>query len=110
MLRVIVSILIMSLVFTGTANATGIDVGAPNCHNINLVNAEYQSDPGGHLLQKEAVCDCDCSCCNYVAHLIPIPCLSALGVQAAPATMGLTMRQFDYSSFRYPPPTPPPNT
>ncbi len=121
--RVLVILLIFSQVFTGAAVATGIDAGVPNCHNNHQAAAGNQPDPDGHLPhtgnqpdsddhlpQMQAVCDCDCPCCNYAAHLIPIACLPTLVAQTAPRTAVFALRQYAYSSYQYPPPTPPPIT
>ncbi len=110
MRRVLVTILVLSLVFTGAAVATGIDVGAPNCHDNHQAAAGDQPAPDGHLPQMQAVCDCDCPCCNYAAHLIPIPSLPSPGAQTASRTGDFAVQQYTYQSLQYPPPTPPPNT
>lgn len=103
--RLLNILLILSFLFMGTVNGSGIDVGAANCHDHESMHA------GGHgpMTPEEGsfYCDCDCPCCDYWAHFIPLLSLSYFGVTMAPVGANPSTL-VAYQSSLFPPPTPPP--
>lgn len=124
MIRLLITHLIISLLFAGTVNAAGIDVGAPSCHTGETQehksghqhDAPFHYDastpPGSHAERGpgNAVCDCHCPCCDYVAHQLPLPFPWVNLFHIHNRVVQHAGRIAEYQSISISPPTPPPDT
>jgi hypothetical protein len=101
-------IFILSLLFTVTVGASSTDLGTPNCHSGMAAWNNHGDTRSHHLPQIKVVCTCDCPCCSYVAHLIPLLSTPVVVHPGVPETAYAELTIY-WVSLTIPPQTHPPN-
>ena len=100
---------ILSLLCTVTVGASAADLGAPSCHAGTAAWNKHGVGKHDRGPELKIACTCDCPCCTYVAHLIPLP-PHTVAVQPSPPARDYRELAVDCVSLAIAPLTHPPNT
>jgi hypothetical protein len=100
-------IVLASMLLTATLAGSGFDPGAPDCHSNSANQDLHPAATHGAVPQMRAACDCNCPCCTYVAHLIPLPSTLVFAPPPAPEILYANL-QANWFSLSIPPPIRPP--